>query len=302
MTLRRNILLFHQGALGDFVVTWPLALGLGRVFAQSRLFYVTGGQKGLLAEKALRVECSDVEAGWHHLFSQEPKLPEPAARLLAGAQLVLSFVSGPDDLWATNVRTTNPQATLVTLSTALPQGFGGHITDYLLDQLKPYPVIEAAMAQMLRSIAARGIGLAPRRHGPVVLHPGAGSPAKCWPAERFIELADRIRQSGRAVEVILGEAELEQWPSQRIEEFGRYAQVVRPASLVELMERIAGGSAFVGNDSGPGHLAAILGIPTISIFGPKNPIQWKPLGPDVRVVRGEWDQIGVDQVLGMLNG
>ena len=82
MPLRRNIIIFHQGALGDFIVTWPLALGMARVFAQSRVFYVTAGQKGALAEKALRVESADVEAGWHQLFSTEPTLPEPAARLL----------------------------------------------------------------------------------------------------------------------------------------------------------------------------------------------------------------------------
>ena len=40
----RNILLFHAGALGDFVVTWPLALALARLHPQSRVFYVT--QKG----------------------------------------------------------------------------------------------------------------------------------------------------------------------------------------------------------------------------------------------------------------
>src|SRR5438552_11741739 len=84
MSLRRNILIFHQGALGDFIVTWPLALGLARVMAQSRIFYVTSGQKGALAERALRVESVDVEGGWHQLFSQEPRLPEPAARMLAG--------------------------------------------------------------------------------------------------------------------------------------------------------------------------------------------------------------------------
>ena len=67
LALRRNILLFHLGALGDFVVTWPLALALARIYPQSRLFFVTHGQKGALAEKVLRVESADIEAGWHHL-------------------------------------------------------------------------------------------------------------------------------------------------------------------------------------------------------------------------------------------
>src|SRR5215213_3534079 len=93
--LRRNVLIFHSGALGDFVLTWPLALALGRLFPQSRIFYVTHGQKGALAEKVLRVESLDQEAGWHHLFTEAPALPERPAKVLAGAQYVFSFVAAP---------------------------------------------------------------------------------------------------------------------------------------------------------------------------------------------------------------
>src|SRR5438552_19183677 len=65
----RNILLFHAGALGDFVLTWPLALALARLHPQSRLFYVTQRGKGALAERVLRVESADSDAGWHPLFA-----------------------------------------------------------------------------------------------------------------------------------------------------------------------------------------------------------------------------------------
>src|SRR5579871_1737641 len=109
MALRRNILLFHQGALGDFIVTWPLALGLGRVLAQNRIFYVTSGQKGALAERALRVESADVESGWHHLFAADPKFPETPARLLNGAQWIIGFGGSTDDLWIKNLRALAPE-------------------------------------------------------------------------------------------------------------------------------------------------------------------------------------------------
>ncbi|HWP39838.1 MAG TPA: hypothetical protein VNL70_02845, partial [Tepidisphaeraceae bacterium] len=62
--LRRNVLIFHQAALGDFVVTWPIAMALSRIWPQSRIIYVTHGQKGALAERVLRVERADAEAGW----------------------------------------------------------------------------------------------------------------------------------------------------------------------------------------------------------------------------------------------
>ena len=300
MTFPRNILLFHQAALGDFIVTWPLALGLARVMAQSRIFYVTSGEKGALAERALRVESVDVEGGWHHLFSQEPHVPVPASRLLHGAQWIISFVSGPQDLWAQNVSKLAAQAKLVTLSTVPPEDFKGHITEYLLAQLRPWPILSAAMEQMLKSVASRGISSIQERRGPIVIHPGSGSGKKCWPAERFLELARLLSKSGRAVKVILGEVELEQWPKERIEQFARIAQLRQTASVVELMETISSASTFIGNDSGPGHLAGILGVPTVSIFGPKDPTRWKPLGPQVRIVQGEWDAITAASILEML--
>src|SRR4051794_11915295 len=108
MALRRNILLFHSGALGDFLLTWPLALAIGRVMAQSRVFYVTSRQKGLLAEKVLRVESADAESGWHHLFSETPALPEPAARLLAGAQVIFNLVADADSVWTRNIAALAP--------------------------------------------------------------------------------------------------------------------------------------------------------------------------------------------------
>ena len=73
--LRRNVLIFHSGALGDFIVTWPLALSLARLFPQSRIYYITAGQKGALAERVLRLESADSESGWHNLFSERPHFP-----------------------------------------------------------------------------------------------------------------------------------------------------------------------------------------------------------------------------------
>ena len=54
--LRRNVLIFHQGALGDFVLTWPLAMALSRLFPQSRVMYVAASQKGALAVVTLDAE------------------------------------------------------------------------------------------------------------------------------------------------------------------------------------------------------------------------------------------------------
>jgi ADP-heptose:LPS heptosyltransferase len=85
--------------------------------------------------------------------------------------------------------------------------------------------------------------------------------------------------------VLLGEVEAERCSAEQIRCFDRAAEVRRPATLLELLDCLKDASVFVGNDSGPGHLAAIVGTPTVSIFGPTDPTRWGPLGPAVRVVR-----------------
>ncbi|HXE55120.1 MAG TPA: glycosyltransferase family 9 protein, partial [Tepidisphaeraceae bacterium] len=98
----------------------------------------------------------------------------------------------------------------------------------------------------------------------------------------------------------IGEVEQEKWPADLLGHFSSTSEVHTPATLADLMNHLLGASTFIGNDSGPGHLAGILGGPTVSIFGPKNPVRWKPLGPHVSIVQGEWDEIDVDRVLAVV--
>src|SRR5687768_763206 len=104
MLPRRNVLIFHLGALGDFILTWPLALALARIHPQSRIIYITHGQKGRLAEKVLRVESSDVETGWHHLFGSAADLPVNAKKMLEGSHAIFSFIASEGDQWSSNVQ------------------------------------------------------------------------------------------------------------------------------------------------------------------------------------------------------
>src|SRR5262245_16617995 len=115
--LRRNVLIFHQAALGDFIVTWPIAVALGRMFPQSRISYVTHASKGQLAVRVIGVEAIDAEHGWHLLHSENPDLPEVNRKALEGAQMVVSFGSEQGDVWEQNVARIAPEATLIRLKT-----------------------------------------------------------------------------------------------------------------------------------------------------------------------------------------
>jgi len=276
----RNVLIFHAGALGDFVQTWPLGLALGRLYPQSRVIYVTQRQKGLLAEKALRLEFANVESGWHHLFGDATRLPEICRSKLASAHSIFSFIAKPGDGWMNAVASIAPHAQVTGISTGA--------WHQILESMNTLPAVQAAMSQILASIADRGIGLSrPTETGPIAIHPGSGSPDKCWPIDSFLALIDRLHAAGHRCRILLGEVELERWSAEQIHRLQSAEETVHPATYVDLLRELSGCSAFVGNDSGPGHLAGIIGLPSVILFGPTDPAIWKPMGPRVRAFRAD---------------
>ena len=289
MTTRRNVLIFHLGALGDFLLTWPLAMALTRIHPQSRVFYIAHRQKGLLAERLLRTESADIEAGWHHLFADPAHLPDPAAKLLAGAHTIYSFIASPHDPWSANVAATNPAADLCCLSPTPPADFAHHATDHHLSQLTNRPVVAEAIRQMLRSIADRGVMTSPPPPGTdILIHPGSGSAAKCWPLHRFLNLAQRLRDQGRSICFLIGEVEQDRWPAADLKRLESIAPLDRPRTLLDLLSALTRNTAlYLGHDTGPSHLAALCGVPTFTLFGPTDPAVWKPLGPRVHTLRHE---------------
>ncbi len=150
---------------------------------------------------------------------------------------------------------------------------------------------------MIRSINTRGISAGRSDGGDVVVHPGSGAVEKCWPAERFLKLIGKLKRKKKNVRVLLGEVELERMPASDIAAFEAAATVRRPANYVELLNELRTASHFIGNDSGPSHLAAMIGVPTVVLFGPSNPTIWKPLGPRVQVLQKQpLGELAVDDV------
>ena len=297
--VKRNVLIFHLGALGDFVLTWPLALALGRLYPQSRIFYVTHHGKGRLAEKALRIDSTDIEAGWHSLFSENAALPAPAEKLLSSAHTVVSFLSSGDDAWARNIRRIAADSNFVHLQppTLSTPPAGEHAAEFITRQLAPWPALQTAVRQIQKSIADRGIGSRTAEDGSVVIHPGSGAAFKCWPIHCFIELAQRLVSQGRSVKFVIGEVEAERWSADTLDQLRAAGNLEQPTDPVDLWKIISTASLFIGNDSGPAHLAGMAAIPTVVLFGPTRPEIWKPLGPKVSAIRNEsLEGITVDEV------
>ncbi|MBC7782300.1 MAG: glycosyltransferase family 9 protein [Burkholderiales bacterium] len=282
--LRRNVLIFHSAALGDFLMTWPLAMALGRVLAQSRIIYVTSAQKGRLAERALGVEFNDIEHGWHALYGQGASLPETPVRLLKSMQLGVLFSQEKEEQALASIAAHSADAPVLHISPNPPRGM--HVWQHQLDQLKAFPVIFQGVEQVQKLIRAQGLVRKPAGPAdPIVIHPGSGAARKNWPIERFIDLASSLRNRGKAVIIALGEVEREQLSTADVGRLGKVAELRKCETTLDLYDLLNSAGAYVGNDSGPTHLAAMLGLRVVALFGPtSDAVAWAPVGPRVTIL------------------
>jgi ADP-heptose:LPS heptosyltransferase len=71
------------------------------------------------------------------------------------------------------------------------------------------------------------------------------------------------------------------------------APVVAPGDVRALAAALMAIGLYVGNDSGVAHLSARLGLPTVAVFGPTDPVEWAPRGPRVVVLggAGQWPSL-----------
>jgi len=122
------------------------------------------------------------------------------------------------------------------------------------------PVCEIPRARLVAERAVPG--------GCAVFHPVAATPEKTWPAEGFLAVARQLRQAGLNPLFIGG-------PADDLSPFAEFP-TLRGAPLGEIKNLLAGASLFIGNDSGPAHMAAAFGLPVVAIFGASDPDIWGP--------------------------
>jgi hypothetical protein len=114
----------------------------------------------------------------------------------------------------------------------------------------------------------------------LVLHPGAGAPAKVWAADGFRYVADGWRKAGGEVAVLLGPAEASEAHTWTV--LGHEPLVGLP--IREAAAVIASAPTWIGNDSGMSHLAGALGRRGVVVFRSTRPERWRPVGGRLAVV------------------
>ncbi|HVA72098.1 MAG TPA: glycosyltransferase family 9 protein [Candidatus Limnocylindrales bacterium] len=146
----------------------------------------------------------------------------------------------------------------------------------------PQPDAVAAVADVL---SARGIAAGTPY---AVLHPGAKYFTKRWAIDKFLALARWLREKHGIEPVFnlgLGEAEI---AAEVRHQCGNEFVLLDSLGLRQLIALIAGCRMFIGNDSGPAHIASALARPVVAIFGSSSSVHWRPWQTKHRVVQNDF--------------
>jgi ADP-heptose:LPS heptosyltransferase len=116
----------------------------------------------------------------------------------------------------------------------------------------------------------------------VAVHPGVGNVMRQWPAEHFAALIDLLVEKNAVNAVLIGgpeEAELAGEVLGQVANRSAVVSLVGRTPLRDLPALLRACALYVGNNSGPKHIAAALGVPTIGIHsGVVDAIEWGPIG------------------------
>ncbi|MFZ0676612.1 glycosyltransferase family 9 protein [Candidatus Binatus sp.] len=295
----RLVLVIFPGALGDLMCLMPALIAISRrypgasveLMARLDLARLVVGRS--VVERGHSIDAREVS----DLFVDESS--GGARRFFGDFDRVYSFFASDDSRFRARLAAaTDGEVSFHPFR----RGGDGHVSvGYLRaigedglpndTRLEPMPDDLAAASRVLAESKCDSSNL-------IVIFPGSGSPGKNWPADRFAALASKLALwKCASVVVILGPAETSIEPIFRAAGVPVLKDLDLP--IVAAVARLAAG--FVGNDSGVSHLAAAVGAPGVVIFGPTDPVRWRPMGPSgdasVRVLRREpIDSIEVGEV------
>jgi ADP-heptose:LPS heptosyltransferase len=294
-----QLLLLRLGAIGDALLTFPSLSAVRRARPGWSVTLATHPAVGPLAHQVELVDrfLSRDGAEVGALFAPG----DGAARAALGRfEAACAWVADAEGRLGDNLRAVVNGPVLIQPSQPGPDDHR-HVGQYLLDCLVPLGLggqVNAEAVLPADRLPAPELDL-PLGNGPlVVVHPGSGSGRKNWPLERYERLMGALQQGCDARLVLLiGPAEQARaFGLQLLDRAACRVLVERP--LTEVAALLARCDLYVGNDSGPSHLAGLTGAPTLALFGPTDPRRWRPLGPRVTVLRRQpLEQLPVAEVL-----
>ena len=275
-------LVVRGGALGDFLLTLPAIKTLRAASAHLALLAYPQFA-GLAREAGLVDTVRSIEYGPLSGFFARGAVHDPDLRdYFSSFDVVVSYLYDPDDIFAENLR----EAGVKRLVTGVHKPDAGiHAVEQLAG---PLAALGLSLGERAAELRMPGVSPHPSL---IAMHPGSGSSAKNWPAERWETLARQLLAGSPSVRLAVVGGEADAAALRTLEGLRREDRVVfwDNLPLSSLARNLAGTQGYLGHDSGVSHLAAVLGVPSLLLFGPTDPAVWSPPHGHVKILRTEED-------------
>jgi len=300
-----NLLIVRPGAIGDTLLTFPVLKALREYYPNPHITFVSNANLLPLAIAfGLAEAVSDYgHVQWGELFSttgiQTPAMHEQ----LQDIDLAICWLRDTAGLLEGNLRTAGIGRVIVAPGRPA-EGMHIHVVQYLAQTIG----ISVGVKRRKEWDGFSSGRMESLRNTPIAIHPGSGGAQKCWPTRRFATVIkwlwslNGLRGDSHSVLLLAGSADQERLHD-ILDSIGHppkpdMLKVLVHAPLLEVAQQLQQCRCYLGNDSGITHLAAMLGVPTVALFGPSDPATWHPVGPSVRVIRAQvLEHLGSDVVI-----
>lgn len=289
-----NILIVRLGALGDIVHTIPAAAALRAALPEANIDWLVEARHRSMVDlvsvidRAVVLERPSL-AGWIDVAS---RIRQPAYDVAIDFQglmksAVLARASGAPrvigfSIWHLREKAARPFYSETHRETPVERA--DHVVRKNLALLRSLGIDDTTIRFPLREVDSRALAdlreMLGGEHPFALINPGAAWPNKRWPPERFGEIAAFLREvRGLPSFVLWGRGE-EGLAGAVMETSSGAARVAPPTDVPDLVALSRHASLMVSGDTGPLHIAAAVGTPTVSLFGPTDPQRNGPWNQD----------------------
>lgn len=290
MTGYARILIFKPGAIGDLLHLTPVIRALKERWPAAAITLVLGSPvtASMFAANPLldRVVIYDQRGAhrrpaaflrlWRELRRERFDLVINYQRSNLKGWLLLSAAFPARCLVYQKAKGGMIHAVTNHLETLQPLGIDPSSVEMRLD----FPVKGEDEAYADAFIRQSGLGNVPL----VAFNPGTSSQVKCWPAERFAQLGDRLMAAGAAV-VIVGSHDERELVEKIAAAMAKRPLLAAGCTLPQLAALLRKSCLLVTGDTGPMHVAAAVGTRVVALFGSMDPARSGPVGPGHVLVR-----------------
>ncbi|UVT19308.1 MAG: glycosyltransferase family 9 protein [Nitrospira sp.] len=291
--MKRTIVILHPGALGDVLLAVPAIRNLGIRFPQHEILLVADATVSRLLHLCRLVDdWMSVEGrACAGLFGGSAHLSEELQSWLQRCDVVVAWTEDKDGALAALVQRWGVAEAHIH-SPFSPRLRASHQRDRFLETIgqTEEEVSSAWTIEIPHDLVEQGriylesIGIMPDR--PLALvHPGSGSMHKCLGPGKVALILQQLQRGEMCPLVLEGPADHDAVEAV-LKLASKTPPVLRNLDLPLLAGILAGTVLYLGHDSGITHLAALLGVHTIAVFGPTDHARWAPIGDHVTILRG----------------